>query len=253
MKRSDDVFNKLVDLVKENKSHLHILEETIPVDEQFEYFKSSKQVREEYNENIDRNYLVSLLLTPDLDIEEKKKCLSLLAGIPDVAAYRVIETYHSSPLEPELAHWSAMALVESRILINSELTGEQQIFVSTGLGGHNGMLRYFFAISSKENIPFTELQSEIIEREFRFQFDKQNIVIERIEDEKTYVTYLVLAEIELDIKSIVESVVRECNEYGHFIQSKVLITNTKILSKDEIQRNMKPGSSQDLDNLSLQI
>lgn len=247
MKRRDEIFNKLADLVKEDKSHLHILEETIPVNEQFEYFNLSRQLREDSNEYVDRNELVSLLFTPGLDVDEKRKCLSLLAGMPDVAAYRAIETYHSSPLEPELTNWSAMALVESRILLTSDLTGEQQIFVSTGLGGRNGKLRYFFVVSSKDNLPFTGLQKEIIEREFHFQFEKLNIEFEKTENKEGYITYLVLAEINIDIKDTVDNIVNECNQYGNFIRTKTLITNTRILTDEEIEKNLETGDTGDAD------
>lgn len=241
--RNEKIFNRLVDLTKDNKSRLHILEETIPVDEQFEYFNYSNTVRENAGPDINRNYLVSLLFTPELSLEEKRKSLSLLAGLSDVAAYRAIETYHSSPLEPELANWSALALVESRIVLNSDLTGEQQVFISTGLGGHNNKLRYFCLIASNNQAPFTYLQDEIIEREFRFQFEAAKIEIEKIEKEDNYVIYILLAAIEIDIKEMIDKIVRECNQFGNFIRPQVLITNTKILSREEIIKNLN-GNTQ---------
>ncbi|HBK30019.1 MAG TPA: hypothetical protein DDZ78_00130, partial [Porphyromonadaceae bacterium] len=84
-------------------------------------------------------------------------------------AYRSIETYHSSPLEPELQNWSSMALVSSRIVLNSDLSGQQQIYISSGLGGQDKKLRFFALFAAKDRLPFTALQREIIEREFRFQ------------------------------------------------------------------------------------
>jgi hypothetical protein len=253
MRRKDAIFNKLVNLKKDNKSHLHILEETIPVSEQFEYFNFSKKLRENEDEYINRNYLIALLFTPESLIEEKQKCLSLLAGIADVAAYRAIETYHSSPLEPELANWSAMALVESRILLNTDLTGEQQIFVSTGLGGHDGKLRYFFVVASKGNLPYTALQSKIIEREFRFQLNLSGIEIEKEENEVYYFTYIVLADLVVDIKDVVDATIKECNQYGSFIRPESMITNTKILSKEEIERHLVADGSTSNDNRSIEI
>lgn len=239
MKRHEDIFNKLASLAKENKSQLHILEEKIPVDEQFAYFNYSKKLREDIGySNIDKDELISNLFNPELLIREKQKCLSLLAGIPDVTAYRAIETYHSSPQEPELANWSAMALMESRLLLNSDLTGEQQIFVSTGLGGHKTKLRYFFVVSTKNKQALTSLQCEIIEREFRYQFDSLNIEIEKMVNDGFYYTFLVLAELEIDIKKEIDNIVKECNQYGNFISETVLITNAKILSQEEIERSL---------------
>lgn len=237
--KEDKLFNKLANMSKEGTSRLHILEETIPVNEQMEYFNYSSRIREDAGRYLNRNYLVSILFDPDYAIEEKRRSLSLLASLPDVAAYRAIETYHSSPLEPELTNWSSLALVESRILLNSELTGEQQIFISTGLGGHNNKLRYFCVISSKSGEDFTVLQNEIIEREFKFQFECKKIEIEKTNNWGYYITYIFLADLTIDVKAFIEQVVSECNQYGDFININFLITNTKQLSNEEIELNLK--------------
>ena len=228
---------------------MHILEETIPVNEQFAYFNYSKKLREDQSlKDIKSEELISTLFTPDLPIGEKQRCLSLLAGIPDVAAYRAIETYHSSPQEPELSNWSAMALLESRIVLNSDLTGEKQIFVSTGLGGHNGKLRYFFVIANRIKEPLNELQCEIIEREFRYQFDSLKIDIEDIRNEGNYFTFLILADLEIDIQKLIDDIVKECNQYGNFISDMVLLTNAKILFREEIERLLQRAEDKPTDD-----
>src|SRR5690554_754662 len=103
----------------------HILEDLVPIDIQMDYFKYFDKLRRE-NPSFDRDDEVSILFSPDESIERKKRSLTLLASIPDVTAYRSIETYHSSPLDSELSHWSSMALVSSRIIRSEEHTSELQ-------------------------------------------------------------------------------------------------------------------------------
>jgi hypothetical protein len=159
-----------------------------------------------------------------------------LASVPDIGAYRSIETYHSSPLEPELKNWSAMALVSSRIVLSSDLSGHQQIYISSGLGGHEKKLRFFALFTTADRKPFTDLQKEIVEREFRFQLEMSDIEIEKFEIHDNYFTLLILFPFEIDVKSILDAAISECNQYGNFLDERYLFTNLKILSEQEIER-----------------
>jgi hypothetical protein len=99
-------------------------------------------------------------------------------------------------------------------------------------------LRYFFVVASIGNQPYTSFQNDIIEREFRFQFNLSGIELEKEDKQEHYYTYVVLADLAIDMKDIVDGIIKECNEYGNFIQPESMITNTKILSKEEIEKNL---------------
>jgi hypothetical protein len=159
-----------------------------------------------------------------------------LSSIPDVKAYRAIETYQSSPLEPELKNWSSIALLGSRIGLDSELSGKRQIYISSGLGGHDKKLRFFtlFITSSLEN--FTELQKQIVEREFRFQLEAADVDIEKFEIENNYFTILFLFPFKTDVRAVLQSAIEECNKYGNFLDEKFLFTNVKVFNDEEIQK-----------------
>src|SRR5690554_7370261 len=203
-----------------------------------EYFRYFDKLRRE-NNTFNRDEEVSILFSPDESIERKKRSLSLLASIPDVGAYRSIETYHSSPLEPELSHWSSMALVSSRIILSSELSGQQQVYISSGLGGHDKKLRFFSLFTTIERKDLTDLQKEIVEREFTFHLKKAEVVIEKFEIKNNYFTILMLFSFDEDIKSKLNSAVQECNQFGNFLEPKFLFTNVKILNEKEIEALLK--------------
>jgi len=216
----------------------HVLEELVPIEEQMEYFRYFENLYQQ-NDKFDRDEEVAVLFSPEETIDRKKRSLALLASTPDVGAYRAIETYHSSPLEPELKNWSAIALLGSKILLNSDLSGQNQIYISSGLGGHEHKLRFFsvFATASREN--FTELQKEIVEREFRFQLEKDEVEFEKFEIFDNYFTIQMLLPFDADIRSSLAAVIEECNQYGNFLDEKFIFTNVKILSEEEIRKLLK--------------
>ena len=233
-------WNKILDKLRTTINNqgidsFHILEELVPIEEQMEYFKYFDELRSE-NKPFVRDEEIGILFSPDASIAEKKRSLVLLSSIPDVSAYRSIETYQSSPLEPELKNWSSIALVGSRIVLNSDLSGKQQVFISSGLGGHNNKLRFFSLFTSPLRETFSDLQKQILEREFKFQLEKADVEIETFEIEVNYFSILVLFPFDTDVRAILKAAIDECNQYGNFIDNKFLFTNVKVLSESEIEQ-----------------
>lgn len=236
MKELDDILGELRKTLDEQGIEtFHVLEELVPVEEQMAYFRYFEQLRRQ-NKPFVRDEEVATLFSSEASVEEKKRSLSLLASIPDVAAYRCIETYHENPLEPELKNWSAMALVGSRIVLASDLSGQQQIYISSGLGGQDKRLRFFSLFTTKNRENFTDLQREIVEREFSFQLQQADVEIEKFDIKDNYFTILMLFSFDIDIKSTFNKTIDECNQYGDFLDNQFLFTNVKVLTEHEIKR-----------------
>lgn len=243
------MLNQLKDSSGEMGDNMHMLNEIVPVEEQMKYFHYSKHVQKnKKEEELDRNYMIAKLFTPEADIEDKRYYLTVLAGIVDVAAYRAIETYHSSPLEPELGHWSALALAESKILLDAELSGEKQFFVSTGLGGKDKKLRYFSVIATADRSDFTDFQRETLLRELRFQFEQNNIELEEMEVKGNYLKMFLLCGISHDARECVQKAVNEANEFGNYIDNHFLLTNIKQLNDIEITELLNRKSEEKKDD-----
>ncbi|MDO5664751.1 MAG: hypothetical protein Q4G63_05790 [Bacteroidia bacterium] len=236
MSQQDDLLKNLRQTLSEQGiESFHVLEDLVPIEEQMEYFRYFDRLRRE-NSPFVRDEEIGILFSADEDIERKKKSLSRLASIPDVGAYRAIETYHSSPLEPELFNWSSMSLVGSRIILSSDLSGQQQIYVSSGLGGHEKRLRFFGLFTTNARQLLTDLQKEIVEREFHFQLQQADVEIEKFEIKDNYFTLLMLFPIDSDVRASINAAVSEINQYGNFLDPKFLFTNVKILSEVEIEK-----------------
>lgn len=77
--------------------------------------------------------------------------LTVLATLDDISIYRAIENF--SKQDTPLKSWATVALQQSRMLIQSNLLEDPEIFISTGLGGRGNLLRYFcvFLNRQKEN------------------------------------------------------------------------------------------------------
>ena len=213
----------------------HVLEELVPIEEQMEFFKFFDDLKLKGTKFV-RDSEIEMLFSPDVSVERKKESLVLLSSIPDVKAYRALETYQSSPLEPELKNWSSIALLGSRIGLNRDLLGKPQIYISSGLGGHDKKMRFFTLFITREHENFTEVQKELVEREFKFQLEGEDVEIETFEIKNNYFTILFLFPFKTDVRAILQSAIEECNKDGNFLDDKFLFTNVKVFSDEEIQK-----------------
>lgn len=183
MKEEGDVFKKFRDSFSKMDGHFHILEQRVPVELQMEYFKYSEQVRKERAKpdlnDMDYTAFRESLSNPESTTDYKKYILSMLATSREVKAYRMLEDYVQHPDE-DVSNWAYMALMESRISLESELSDEKQIYISTGLGGKGEKLRFYVLMLSRDRKPFLEYQRKVIEREFAYFLPKADCEIERL-------------------------------------------------------------------------
>lgn len=237
MKGQEDVFRRFYDAFRNMDGHFHILEHRVPVEQQMEYFKYSDRVRKSVGEMSDADYeqYTVDLENVELSKERKKRILATLASSKQVRAYRLLEQYvqHS---DKELVNWAYMALMESRITLETELSGEKQIYISTGLGGKGKKLRFYVLIISSDGSFFADYQRKIIEKEFGYALPKSDSEIERLTMGDDYVELVLLVSVKFDVRRILEDVIRECNLYGNFLSEVFTVTNVKELSPEEIRR-----------------
>ena len=111
---------------------------------------------------------------------------------------------------------------------------EQQVFISTGLGGQGESLRYFMAGKLKSDNEFSESQKKIIKNEFEYSFKLFNSVIEKINFINEYFTIIGLIPISASISDVIEKAISEVNNYGDFLYKEYLVTNVKLLNVNDI-------------------
>ena len=237
MKEDNDIFKKFRDSFSKIDGHFHILEQRVPVERQMEYFKYSEKIRKDQDKpdvsKMDFSIFEDSLDDPESTTEHKKYVLSMLATSRQVKAYRILEEYAQAP-DPDVADWAYMALMESRISLESELSDEKQIYISTGLGGKGEKLRFYVLMLSKDRNPFLDYQRKVIEREFAYFLPQADCEIERLTIGEQYVELVFLIPVRADIKLTLDRVINECNQYGDFLSDIFTITNVKELTQQEI-------------------
>jgi hypothetical protein len=230
--KNEDILKKFHESLEHMKGNIHIIEAQIDVDVQMKFYSYSNNLKDEINSS-DLEKEEKLLFSEESSIEEKKHSLALISNIPDAKAYRIIEKYSAHPDE-EIKDWATLALLKSRITLETDLSDEKQMVISTGLGGKDNKLRFFVLILSEGKVAFTEFQQKTIQREFPYFLEKSNCEIEDILIHENYVTLLILVPIMADLQVILDAPLAECNQYGNFLDKDYVITNVRKIPEPEI-------------------
>jgi len=233
MKDYENLLDKIKEMFGTNPGTFNIMEEQIDIDLQMDYFEASRKIASEVDEfwALDQ---AAKLTDDDVPIEVKKRILAKLASTEKVEAYREIESYLKIA-SPELKDWTMLALQESRMHLESQLLEENQIFISTGLGGREHKLRYFVVLIARSRKTLTDTQMKVIRSEFPFVMKKYDAEIEEVDFSDYLATILLLLPINYPIKQVFTEAIEECNQYGDFLRENFIVTNVKKLSFDEIR------------------
>ena len=230
----DNIYKRIQEAISSLPENFSILEEQIDVELQLEYFNYGKDLKHSFTEEYILEHQADLF-DPDVTIAEKKNLLVLLASQEKVEVFRTIEKYVKAP-DPELREWGILALQESRMVIQSSLMDEQQVYISTGLGGKGLNLRYFTVFIGSENvIDYSVSQQKLIQTELEYALKKNNGVLEEIRFEENLAIAILLLPVKSDIQGVFSGVINECNQYGDFVRPDIIITNVKRMNVNEIK------------------
>ncbi|MDR1813425.1 MAG: hypothetical protein LBR18_01070 [Tannerella sp.] len=235
-----DAFGVFSESFRDMTGRYHILENHVSIEQQMEYFRISETVRRSQTklEKDEYDKFEEQLKSLNLSKFRKKKILSRLAVSSDVRAFRLLEDYVKHPDEG-LDAWAQMALMESRIALETDLTGERHVYISTGLGGKEGKLRFYVLLLTAYDNKLEDYQCKIVENEFNYAASKCDCEIEKITFSDKYIEVIILNPVNENITLFLEKVVNECNIYGDFLSQMVTVTNVKALNKTEINQTLK--------------
>ncbi|MGE5409552.1 MAG: hypothetical protein ACM3MI_01235 [Clostridiales bacterium] len=235
MKDTDDDIRKFLEAMPDKYD---ILEEGIDIDTHMEYLEYSHsfgQCELTEEQTLGLGYM---LLDDRIKAEGKKKALGLLAHLGTVTAFRQIEKYYHHP-QNEVKKWTALALQECKMFLESTLTEKNTGFISSGLGGINGKLRIFFLVLPLTDHQFPAIQQKIINDEFRLVAKDLKCSIETIDNSKTFVGFTVLIPMDIAIGIFIEKGIQKCNELGSFVFEYYFVTNQEIPDRQEITEIIK--------------
>jgi hypothetical protein len=231
----ENIYKRIQEAISSLPENFSILEEQIDVELQMEYFNYSRDMKSGFSEDLISNHQNDLF-SPDVSLDEKKNLLVLLASQDKVEAFRSVEKYAHNP-DPELRSWSILALQESRMVIQSSLMDEQQVYISTGLGGKDQKLRYFAVFIGSENVTaYSAVQQRLIQTELEYVLKNYKGILEEINFQDELAIAILLLPVKTDIQLVFNSVINECNQYGDFVRNDIIITNVKRMNIDEIRK-----------------
>jgi hypothetical protein len=244
----DKLYNNIQKALEDLPENYSILEEQIAVEIQMKYFESTKKVRSK-TDTEECFQQREKLFEKALSEEEKKEILISIAVYDDVKAYRTIEKYVDEA-EGELKQWAVLALQESRMLMQSSLLDEQQVFISTGLGGKGQKLRYYIVFLGRNREELLgNTQQKLLKDELAFELKKHEGEFESMDFMEGFSSSLVLLPLSVDIKTILQNVIEECNQYGGFLEEDLIITNVKVMSRSEIIQLIHQRKSENKNDL----
>jgi hypothetical protein len=243
----DKYYNDIQKALDDLPGNFSILEEQIDIEDQMKYFEFSKKVREK---NIGEECFENReeLFQPETTNNRKKEILSVLATLDEVKAFRTIEKYLNEP-DKGLRNWAILAMQESRMLLQSSLLDEKQVFISTGLGGKGQKLRYYVVFINRDrNKMLDATQQKLVKNELIFALKDKEGEFESIDFFEGFSTSLVLLPLKTDIKQVFNGMIEECNQYGNFLDDDMIITNVKVLSRGEIIQMLNQNKDSDFED-----
>jgi len=243
MEEYENLYEKIREILGTTPGNLKILEQKIDIDLQMEYYDCSMRIREEKSDEWALEHM-QYLSEQGYSVDVKKEILARMASIESVECFRAIEAYLEHAREPLLS-WAVLALNESRMLLESKILDENQVFISTGLGGKDEKLRYFVVLMSRTKVELTSTQKMVIKNEFEFILKKFDAIIEESNFSGYLATILLLLPMTHSLKSVFKEAIVECNRYGDFLNDDFIVTNVKVLSFGEIEEFLERRNKQD--------
>ena len=231
--KEDKLYNNIQKALEDLPNNYSILEEQIDIEIQMKYFEFSKTIRDKdiaeacFEER-------EQLFDDGVEEERKKEILAAIAVYNDVKAYRTLEKFVEESAG-ELRHWGVLALQENRMLMHSSLLDEQQVFISTGLGGKGKKLRYFVVfLGNQPNEMLNDTQQKLLKNELVFELKKHDGEFESMDFMEGFSSAQLMLPLSANIKQVFQNVIDECNQYGGFLSEDIIVTNVKVLSRGEI-------------------
>jgi hypothetical protein len=212
-----------------------VVEDKINPKIQKEYFEYSNSFDRGELDETETQKLIDHLFSPLLSESGKKKALSLLSHLGTVEVYRQIERYHNDCQDETMKQWSALALHECRMFLESSLLDENISLVSSGLGGLQDKLRFYYLLLPLPDKLFTVTQQNIIKDELDYAAEELNCIVETADLLDEYVAVTALIPITVAITTFLNAAVEKCNELGRFVLEDYFATNQEIPDENKIK------------------
>lgn len=231
------ITDKSTDLVAQYGDRFRLIEQPLPVELHFEFKAGCHAYAIEVAE-MDEEERTELLkqaserLFCSEDFQEKKDYITKLALLGDPKAHTLLRRFHETN-DPELGDWCALAVLRSQLDLTEEFDGEDLVYVATGLGGKDNLMRESMVLLSDTAEVFTQAQKGQIEKECRYQLQQMGGKVETIEVEDRYALLSILVPLSLDVHVMVNTLLNAINEFEPLVWCPGTIDNREFFTKQD--------------------
>jgi hypothetical protein len=231
----DDIENQMPTILDDlpEPEKWRIAQEGVPPSTQREYLDYHTIDLGQYA-HADVSVIAERLLSLETPLDEKKKALAVLAHTGSIEAYRVLKEY-TARADEELEEWSVLALQECQAFVEASLSDQGVVVITGGLGGEGHGMRYFFAVTAKENRAFTDAEQVVVELAFQEASRQLGCEIEEIQFSQGYVAMKALIPLEVAVAELIERGIRATNRVGGFLEEDYWVTNERVPTEQEIK------------------
>lgn len=211
-----------------------IIENEINFNIQQEYIELSKKIESKHFEEVNILELKTNLFNSKAKTDLTKETIVQLGNIGTIESIKILQEYFEISID-EIKPFITLAIQENIMFLENEFDDEPIGMISSGLGGKNNKLRYYFVIISQTEESFTEHQKRLIEIEYETTCKNYNTEIEKIEFKLDYAEIIILMPLNVALDTIVMEGMKKCNEYGNFIVEFYYTTNVEIPTIEELR------------------
>ena len=238
---NDNVYRKIQEFFGGLNNNFSLMEDPVDVTVQMNYFETSGRMRGNIKEE-DLLAQKGKLFDPNVSADKKKILMVQLASVPSPEIYRVLEGYANN-CDADMKEWAKLALQENRLLLESHLLDNRQVFISTGLGGKGHKLRYFVVLINKNGSNLKPFEQKVVQDEMSYALQKYDSELERLNFMQNYTTMRVVVPISSDLTRLFREGIDECNQFGDFLSTEFIVTNMKELSEEEINEALSGNNN----------
>lgn len=225
-------------LASKDSESVEILQEPIDIianEEFISYLKVNKEDLLNTTENVLK--LENKLYSKKTSNNRKKDIIAAISLEGSIKAYRILEKFLETE-EGNLKQWVQIAKQQLKIKVERSLMDKKKIYISSGLGGKNNLIR-LFGVAYLTYDSLRDYQIKIVKKELIEKINNAGGILEDLDIQDKYFTFKVLLPIHIDIDNLFKSMKIIFDQYGHFIKDNITITNVRKPSKNEIERNLK--------------
>jgi len=236
-------FESFENYINELGEEYELIDKDIPIKVQMEYFKTAQKAFEKFDSfeenefNIKLDEWIEELYNKEAPLDKKKELLVILASLEEVNAYNAIKEFEKTA-EGEVKHWAKLALQQSKLTLENSFLDKKKVLIASGLGGKGDKLRYFIVLIKRSPETFTETEKMVVKNELSIALHENNGELEKIYFDDYFVSALVLYDIKKNIIDLLNETIVAINEYGDFIREQFLVTNVKVIPKEEIKETV---------------